>query len=453
MPRRYDAAMTAQVFQTFRHAPSDRPKQKGAINVVSAERIRQWHTPNTELESRSVMPCQMNGFSGNRYADFYEFAPVGYVGLDACGIIRALNATGARLLGGQRDHFLGSLFLYLIAEQDRHQFLQHLRDCRICGTGLTELTLLTVEGRGLPVVLDSRMGAPDDSGTDVHYWVSIIDVSERKKAEAAVRKAQIELAERALQLEAANRALHESERRKDEFLAMLGHELRNPLAPIRNAMAIMRKLDAPDSQLRWVRDVVDRQVTQLARLVDDLLDVSRIVQGKLTLRRVPMDLTVVIDQAVETCKPLMDQRHHRFTVSLPADPIRLEIDAARLVQAISNLLSNAAKYTPEGGFIWLTAFVEDRNAVICVRDTGEGIPSALLPRLFDAFTQADRTLDRSQGGLGLGLTIVQKIVELHGGQVEARSEGQGKGSEFVVRLPLDSPTSLPQEASTDSVAD
>ncbi|BBA32316.1 uncharacterized protein sS8_0348 [Methylocaldum marinum] len=265
-----------------------------------------------------------------------------------------------------------------------------------------------------------------------------------------MRKAHLELAERAVRLEALNHALHESDRRKDEFLAMLGHELRNPLAPIRNAMAIMRKLDATDPQLRWVREVVDRQVAQLARLVDDLLDVSRIVQGKLTLRRVPMDLADVIDQAVETSKPLMDQRRHRYAVSLPPHPIRLEVDAARLVQAICNLLSNAAKYTPEGGSIWLTVALDNKNAVISVRDTGEGIPSAFLPRLFDAFIQVDRTLDHAQGGLGLGLTIVQKIVELHGGHIEARSEGQGKGSEFVMRLPLELSASVPQKPAAGS---
>lgn len=396
------------------------------------------------------MACQPKSVFDDGGAGFYELAPVGYVGLDPCGIIRVVNPTGAGLLGGQRDHLLGSLFLYLIAKPDRRRFLDHLRDCRTHGTGLTEVTLLTVAGRGLPVVLDSRTAPPENCDGRVRYWLAIIEGGDRQTADAAVRKAHLELAERAVRLEALNRALHESDRRKDEFLAMLGHELRNPLAPIRNAMAIMRKLDTSDPQLRWVREVVDRQVTQLARLVDDLLDVSRIVQGKLTLRRVPMDLAEVIDQAVETSKPLMDQRRHRFAVSLPPHPIRLEVDAARLVQAICNLLSNAAKYTPEGGSIWLTVDVEDRNSVISVRDTGEGIPSAFLPRLFDAFIQVDRTLDRAQGGLGLGLTIVQKIVELHGGHIEARSEGQGKGSEFVIRLPLEFSASGPRKPATDS---
>lgn len=197
----------------------------------------------------------------------------------------------------------------------------------------------------------------------------------------------------------------------------------------------MRKLDTPDPNLQWARDVVDRQLDHLVRLVNDLLDVSRIVQGKLTLEITLVDLVTVINQAVETSQPLIESKHHTLSVAMPEEPVYLEGDQ-RLVQVISNLLDNAAKYTAEGGRIWLTAVAENGKAIISIRDTGEGISSALLPHLFDAFTQATRTLDRRQGGLGLGLMIVQKIVEMHGGQVEVKSEGLGKGSEFVIRLPL-----------------
>jgi signal transduction histidine kinase len=230
--------------------------------------------------------------------------------------------------------------------------------------------------------------------------------------------------------------LREAARRKDEFLAMLGHELRNPLTPIRNAVQIMRKLGVSDPKTEWARDVIDRQVAHLVRLVDDLLDVSRIVQGKLMLKKAPMDIAGVVDQAVEAARPFIDARRHSLTVSLPQEPLRLEGDDARLVQVVSNLLDNAAKYTPEGGRIRLAVPRENGTALISVRDTGEGIAAALLPCLFDVFTQAERTLDRAQGGLGLGLTVVEKIVDMHGGRVEARSEGPGKGSEFLVRLPL-----------------
>jgi PAS domain S-box-containing protein len=237
----------------------------------------------------------------------------------------------------------------------------------------------------------------------------------------------------------AEEALKEADRRKNEFLAMLGHELRNPLAPIRAAMGIMRKLDVADPRQHWARDVVERQVNHLTQLVDDLLDVSRIVQGKLTLKRAPLDLIAVIEQAVEATRPVMESRRHTLTVSVPQSSIRLEGDAVRLVQVFSNLLDNAAKYTPEEGSVWLTATLADAEAAVSVRDTGEGIAGALLPYLFDIFTQAERSLDRSQGGLGLGLTIVRKIVEMHGGRIEVKSEGLGKGSEFTVRLPAREP--------------
>jgi PAS domain S-box-containing protein len=234
----------------------------------------------------------------------------------------------------------------------------------------------------------------------------------------------------------AEEALKEADRRKNEFLAMLSHELRNPLAPIRAAVQVMRKLDMTDPRQYWARDVVDRQMNQLTRLVDDLLDVSRIVQGKLTLKRALLDLIAVIEQAVEAARPVMEGRRHTLTVSVPHSSIRLDGDAVRLIQVFSNLLDNAAKYTPEGGGVWLTATLAGGEVAVSVRDTGEGITGGLLPYLFDIFTQAERSLDRSQGGLGLGLTIVQKIVEMHGGRIEAKSEGLGKGSEFIVRLPI-----------------
>lgn len=234
----------------------------------------------------------------------------------------------------------------------------------------------------------------------------------------------------------AEQLLRDADQRKTEFLAMLGHELRNPLAPIRNAVQIMRKLNLDDPKLRWVHDIVDRQVDHLARLVDDLLDVSRIVQGKLSLHKAPLDITTVIRRAIETSHAFIESHQHSLSVSMPEAPMPLEGDSVRLTQVVSNLLNNAAKYTRHGGKIWLTVTRDGGDAVISVRDTGEGIPGNLLPHLFDIFTQGQRTLDRAQGGLGLGLTIVRKIVELHGGRIEARSEGLGKGSEFVVWLPL-----------------
>jgi len=229
--------------------------------------------------------------------------------------------------------------------------------------------------------------------------------------------------------------LRDADRRKDEFLAMLGHELRNPLAPIKSAVRVMKALAPSDPRNKQAQEIIDRQVAHLTRLVDDLLDVSRIVQGKITLKKAPLDLSTVLDHALEASKPIIQARKHELTVSVPDRPIRLEGDGVRLAQVISNLLNNAAKYTPEGGKIWLSATREDGQALIRIKDTGEGIPQPLLARIFGLFVQSERSLDRAQGGLGLGLAIVKRIVELHGGRIEARSDGVGKGSEFLVWLP------------------
>ncbi|HLJ97373.1 MAG TPA: PAS domain-containing protein [Gemmataceae bacterium] len=231
-------------------------------------------------------------------------------------------------------------------------------------------------------------------------------------------------------------ALREADRRKDEFLAMLAHELRNPLAPIRNAVEVLRLSGPTEPPLQQAREMIERQVNHLVRLVDDLLDVSRITRGRITLQKGPVDLATVIVGATESCRPLIDARGHDLRVSLSSTPVRVEGDPTRLTQVVLNLLSNAAKYTPEGGRIDLTVCLEPGEAVIRVRDNGVGIAPELLPKVFDMFTQAERTLDRSQGGLGIGLTLVQRLVELHGGSVQASSDGLGRGSEFVVRLPI-----------------
>lgn len=232
------------------------------------------------------------------------------------------------------------------------------------------------------------------------------------------------------------RSIREADRRKDEFLAMLAHELRNPLAPISNAVEIMRLRGPEHSELDWARDVIARQVQHLVRLVDDLLDVSRITRGKIRLKLEPIDLAAAVSSAVETSRPLIEGRRHRLVVEMPAEAIWVKADPARLAQVLANLLNNAAKYTEEGGSIRLSVARDGGQAVIRVRDSGVGIPPEMLAGIFDLFTQVDRSLDRSQGGLGIGLTLVQRLVQMHGGSVEARSDGPGHGSEFVVRLPM-----------------
>ena len=237
-------------------------------------------------------------------------------------------------------------------------------------------------------------------------------------------------------------ALRDSDRRKDEFLAMLAHELRNPLAPISNAVQLLRLVASKEPLLENTRDMIARQVAHLIRLVDDLLDMSRVSRGKIQLQRMPLDLTAVVQQAVETSRPLLDARHHRLTVALPPDPVRIHGDFVRLAQVVANLLNNAAKYTDERGEISVT--VEKAvggkdtrgEALVRVRDNGRGIDPQALASLFDLFYQVDRNLDRSDGGLGIGLALVKSLTEMHGGKVEARSRGRGWGSEFIVRLPL-----------------
>ncbi|HXG13045.1 MAG TPA: response regulator [Gemmataceae bacterium] len=231
------------------------------------------------------------------------------------------------------------------------------------------------------------------------------------------------------------RNIRESDQRKNEFLSMLAHELRNPLAPIRNAVHILKMQAAADPRVEWASSIIDRQVQHIVRMVDDLLDVARITRGKIQLQLGTVDIATVVARAVETSRPLIDERKHELTITLPADPIWVKGDAARLAQVLTNLLNNAAKYTEEGGRIWLTAERSGGDAVLRVRDSGVGIPRELLPSVFDLFTQGNRSLDRSQGGLGIGLTLVRRLVELHGGNVRAVSEGLGKGSEFIVRLP------------------
>ena len=237
--------------------------------------------------------------------------------------------------------------------------------------------------------------------------------------------------------------LREANRRKDEFLATLAHELRNPLAPLRNGLQVMKLSGNDVKAVETSRIMMERQLEAMVRLIDDLMDVNRISRGKIELRRTPVDVATVVRAAVETSGPWIEAGRHRLTVELPKTPLIVDADETRLAQVLSNLLNNAAKYTEPGGRIRLTADRHKGKAVISVKDTGVGIPRTMLPRIFDLFTQVDRSLEKSQGGVGIGLSLVKGLVELHGGQVEARSEGPGKGSEFIVRLPVMDETTPP----------
>jgi PAS domain S-box-containing protein len=283
---------------------------------------------------------------------------------------------------------------------------------------------------------------------EVEFVSNIYHVDHRPIAQCNIRDiSERRLLEKQITEQAA--ALSDLHRRKDEFLAMLSHELRNPLAPISNAVHLLRLQKGENSIQQQARGIIERQVGQLSHLVDDLLEISRITTGRVQLRQEWVAVSGIVESAVESVRPLIDLHKHELTVSLSPQPIWLYADAARLEQVVVNLLNNAAKYTAEGGHIWLTVQQEDDACVLRVRDTGIGIAPELLPRLFDMFTQAARSLARSQGGLGIGLCLVHRLVEMHRGTVMAYS-ALGQGSEFVVRLPMvvspaSQPPSPPQE--------
>ncbi|MHC5539002.1 PAS domain-containing hybrid sensor histidine kinase/response regulator [Singulisphaera rosea] len=347
------------------------------------------------------------------------------IATDTEGRIIFMNPVAQALTGWGQDEAsdrpLAEVFR-IINEETRHTVENPVDKCLREGTivGLANHTLLIAKD-GTEHSIDDTAAPIREPGGQVKGVVLVFhDVGDRRTMER-------ELYSRA-------EKLAENDRRKDEFLAMLAHELRNPLSSINNAVQLLGKLKTHEEHL-WAKDVVQRQVKHLARLIDDLLDVSRISRGKIRLRKETLDLSPVVGAAVEAVRPFMEERKHELGVSLVNEGLRLEADPIRLEQILVNLLTNAAKYTEAGGRITLMACRERGEVVITVRDNGMGLASELLPRVFELFAQGDRTIARSEGGLGIGLTLVRKLAEMHGGTVVAASEGPGKGSEFTVRLP------------------
>jgi PAS domain S-box-containing protein len=331
------------------------------------------------------------------------------------GVIRSWNAAAERLFGYSPQEAVGRP-ITLIIPPERHdeerEILARLRR----GERIEHFETVRVakDGRRIDISL-TISPLRDGEGRLIGASKVARDITERKRREQELRDA---------------------DRRKNEFLAVLAHELRNPLAPIRNALQLVRMASPkPPKEVGHGYDIIERQVEHLVRLVDDLLDLSRIGSGKIQLQKERVDLAAVVSRAVEGARPLIEARRHALEVALPEDALPVEADPVRLAQVLWNLLNNAAKYTPEGGRIWLTAAKEQGRAVVRVRDTGLGIPAEMLPRIFDLFTQMERTLARAEGGLGIGLTLVRRLTEMHGGTVEVSSAGPGQGSEFVVRLP------------------
>jgi signal transduction histidine kinase len=304
--------------------------------------------------------------------------------------------------------------------------------------------------------LNRRLETANAQLAEAHAALQAENTRELQKLNQTLEQANAELAHANAQLKGEigerkriEQALQEAARRKDEFLAILAHELRNPLSAIHNGVQLLHAASLSDRQFTWARDLLGRQLKHLTRLIDDLLDVARITSGRIKLQREPLELKTIVAHSLETVKPLIEARRHQLTVNLPTDPMHLEGDLVRLTQVIDNLLTNAAKYTDEGGAIELTVEIEENptpQACLRVRDNGVGIPPEMLEGVFELFTQVNSSLNRTQGGLGIGLALVRGLVELHGGTVEATSRGVGCGAEFVVRLPL---VSAPAAAESD----
>jgi PAS domain S-box-containing protein len=344
------------------------------------------------------------------------------IGNSLDGTITSWNRGAERLYGYRADEAVGRPLTLLVPPDHPDEvptLLQRIKQ----GEHIEHFETVRLSKDGSRVNVSLTI-SPVRNATGKIIGVSKIarDISERLRLER-------ELRQRMEQLAAADR-------RKDEFLAMLAHELRNPLAPIRNSLHIMKMQGATADMVERARQMTERQVRLLVRLVDDLLDVSRIMRGRIELRHEPVELAEVLARAAETAHPTLDAQGQELLVSPPAEPLRVRADPARLAQVVGNLLGNAAKFSSRAGRVWLSVERQGEQAVLRVRDEGTGISADLLPHVFDLFVQADTTLERSRGGLGIGLTLVRRLVELHGGTVTAASEGPGKGSEFVVRLPL-----------------
>jgi PAS domain S-box-containing protein len=346
--------------------------------------------------------------------------------LDQDGHLLCWNHGAERLFGYHSNEIVGQHFSCfflpedVLAGQPEHEFKVALEN------GWADSVRWQVRKDGTRFWCRATVTPLRDARTQVRSFARVMHDLTESEAQDAQKKRADNLAE-------ANRS-------KEEFMALLSHELRNPLSPILNALNILKQMRTNDPIIEQAGNIIHRQVVQMVRLVDDLLDISRITKGKLRLTKEKVELRVVANRAAETARPLMDARRHDFSVSLPTEPIWVEADPARLEQIVVNLLNNAAKYTDPNGLIRMNVYQEGAEAVIQVRDNGIGIAPKMLPGVFDLFTQIDGTTGRSYGGLGIGLALVRTLVEIQDGRVQAQSAGLGKGSEFTVKLPVVSAT-------------
>lgn len=396
------AIIAAAAFMRRTHA-----RLKASYVELAAERRRLQHLIQTQ-EKLLKSEAHLRRIIDNLVA----FVAV----LDRDGTLLEVGEPALRILNLKREDVIGHKFWdcpwwsergqrekvrQWVIEAERGKILREDAVARIAGNQHLDVDCMVVPLRSA-------------QGEVTHLIVSAVDISRRKRVETA---------------------LLESDRRKDEFLATLAHELRNPLAPLRTGLQVLKATNSPETAQK-VQEMMERQVRQLVHLVDDLLDLARVTQGKVELKKEPVVLQHAVESALETSLPLIEAASHDVTVRLPAEPVTIEADPTRLSQILSNVINNAAKYTPEGGSIEVSAETREREAVLRVKDTGIGIPAEMLPHVFDMFSQVSRARDRAQGGLGIGLSLVKRLVELHGGSIQAESDGRGKGSTFTVILPL-----------------
>jgi PAS domain S-box-containing protein len=361
--------------------------------------------------------------SEERFRRYFELGLIGMAITSPTKECLEVNDEICRILGYEKDDLLKKTWPEMTHPDDLAAVVAQF-DRVIAGEidGYTmDKRWLRKDGRTIDTTMSVKCVRRDDGSVD--YFIALVqDITERRRAEEALRKSR--------------QALEQADRRKDEFLAVLAHELRNPLASILTGSHLLRRLAHESPSAHETRIMIEREVERLARLVDDLLDVSRITAGRIVLRREPLDLRDVVQRAIDTTRPVVETRRHRVELALPNTPLPIEADVVRLGQVFSNLLNNAAKYTNPGGRIRVSAVATGSEAVVSVSDNGVGIASADLPHIFDLFNRGQRSSDHTDGGLGVGLTLARRLSELHGGSVDAASDGPGCGSEFVVRLPL-----------------
>jgi PAS domain S-box-containing protein len=385
-----------------------------------------------------------------RYDALVESAPDVILNVDARGIIRLANPAAQQQFGYPKDELIGKNMSVLFQNQDAWSDIWTAVSSGVASRRPTEVLVRRKDGTVRYFEVSAALWK---DGTRAFVTAILRDVNDRRDAEIALRKSEREsranakaLAELNEVLKESGKALNAMDRRKDEFLATLAHELRNPLAPLRNGLQLLKLAKDDAGMLERTRHMMDMQLAQMVRLIDDLLDVSRINNDRIALTKELTTLDKVIRQAIETSGPLIDAQQHKLTIDILSPEITIEGDVIRLTQVFANLLNNAAKYTPRDGNISIKAEQHGDSVAVHIIDDGIGIPQEMLGKIFDMFMQVDNSLDRAQGGLGIGLSLVKRLVQMHGGSVEAHSKGVGTGSEFVVRLPAASRPPAANEA-------